>query len=46
MKEIVNDNLCPAGKLEDFYLFKANNLYHIICEDNIGVVSGHERWRV
>jgi hypothetical protein len=44
--KIVNDNLWPACKLEDFYLFKANNQYHIICEDNIGGVSGHVRWGV
>jgi hypothetical protein len=43
---IVNDNLWPACKLEDFYLFKAKNQYHIICEDNVGGVSGHERWGV
>jgi hypothetical protein len=43
---IVNDNLWPGCRLEDFYLFKANNQYHIICEDNVGGVSGHERWGV
>lgn len=43
---IVNDNLWPACKLEDFYLFKAENKYHIICEDNVGGVSGQERWGV
>ena len=42
----VNDNLSPTCKLEDFYLFKADNQYHIICEDNVGGVSGHERWGV
>ena len=44
--KIVNDNLWPGCKLEDFYLFKANNQYHIICEDNVGGVSGHERWGI
>lgn len=43
---IVNDNLWPDCKLEDFYLFKANGQYHIICEDNTGGISGHERWGV
>ena len=43
---IVNNNLWPDSQLEDFYLFKANGQYHIICEDNTGEVSGHERWGV
>jgi hypothetical protein len=42
----VNNNLWPECKLEDFYLFKAKKQYHIICEDNVGGVSGHERWGV
>ena len=42
----VNDNLSPTCKLEDFYLFKADNQYHIVCEDNVGGFSGHERWGV
>lgn len=42
----VNNNLWPDSKLEDFYLFKAKKQYHIICEDNVGGVSGHERWGV
>jgi hypothetical protein len=44
--EIVNDNVWPECKLEDFYLFKANDQYHFVCEDNAGAVSGHERWGV
>ena len=44
--KIINDNLWPACPLEDFYLFKANGKTHIICEDNVGGVSGHERWGV
>ncbi len=42
----VNENVWPAARLEDFYLFKSEGSYHIICEDNIGGVSGHERWGV
>lgn len=42
----INDNLWPECKLEDFYLFKTKDQYHIICEDNVGRVSGHERWGV
>jgi hypothetical protein len=44
--EIVNDNVWPECKLEDFYLFGARGQYHIICEDNVGEVSGHVRWGV
>ncbi|MFZ0282590.1 MAG: glycoside hydrolase family protein [Bacteroidales bacterium] len=44
--QIVNDNLWPASPLEDFYIFKAGGLTHIICEDNVGRLSGHERWGV
>jgi len=43
---IKNDDLWPDCKLEDFYAFKANNQFHLICEDNIGGVSGHERWGI
>jgi len=43
---ITNDNVWPACRLEDFYLFRAGNQYHMICEDNTGGVSGHERWGV
>jgi hypothetical protein len=42
--EIVNDNVWPECKLEDFYLFKVHDQYHFICEDNVGEVSGHVRW--
>jgi hypothetical protein len=41
-----NDNAWSACKLEDFYIFRAGNQYHIICEDNVGGVSGHVRWGV
>lgn len=43
---IVNDNAWPQCKLEDFYLFKLNDQYHCICEDNVGEVSGHIRWGI
>jgi len=43
---IVNYDVWPESKLEDFYLFKFNNRYHCICEDNVGQVSGHERWGI
>ena len=43
---IRNDNVWPAHRLEDFYLWKQDSLYHMLCEDNRGGVSGHERWGV
>ena len=43
---IQNDDVWPECKLEDFYLFKHNQKYHLICEDNVGGVSGHTRWGV
>src|SRR5208283_2356785 len=39
-----NDNVFPGARLEDFDYFKAGGKYHIICEDNVGKVTGHERW--
>jgi hypothetical protein len=30
--------------LEDFFFFKHGGEYHVVCEDNIGKVTGHERW--
>jgi hypothetical protein len=44
--DVVNDNVWPDGKLEDFYLFKTNDHYHLICEDNEGAVCGHVRWGI
>ncbi|HNX78718.1 MAG TPA: glycoside hydrolase family protein [Prolixibacteraceae bacterium] len=39
-----NGNVWPAARLEDFYLFKSKGMYHLICEDNQGALTGHERW--
>ena len=44
--ETINDNVWPEHKIEDFYMFKMDETYHFICEDNIGAISGHERWGV
>ncbi|MFW5872961.1 MAG: glycoside hydrolase family protein [bacterium] len=41
---IKNDNVWPQAKIEDFYLFKKDNKYHFICEDNVGHITGHIRW--
>jgi hypothetical protein len=43
---IVNDDVWPNCRLEDFYLFRTKAGYHMICEDNTGGISGHERWGV
>jgi hypothetical protein len=43
---IVNNNVWPESRLEDFYLFKLKDQYHCICEDNGGQVSGHVRWGI
>jgi len=43
---VKNDNVWPTSKLEDFYLFRHKNKYHLICEDNKGEVSGHVRWGI
>jgi hypothetical protein len=44
--EIINEDLWPSSKIEDFFIFKDRKHYHIICEDNTGGVSGHVRWGV
>ncbi len=43
---IKNENVWPDCNLEDFCFFKARNEYHIVCEDNVGGVSGYERWGI
>jgi len=43
---LVNSNVWPDAKLEDFFFFRQKDGYHVICEDNVGKVSGHERWGV
>jgi hypothetical protein len=44
--QVMNNDLWPASKIEDFFIFKCDGKYHIICEDNTGGVSGHVRWGV
>lgn len=41
---LANDGVWPAARLEDFFFFKSGDGYHLICEDNAGSVTGHERW--
>ncbi len=40
---VANNNLWPTAKVEDFFLFKKGSAYHLICEDNGGKVTGHNR---
>ena len=40
---VANPNLWPAAKIEDFFIFKKGSAYHLICEDNGGKVTGHDR---
>ena len=42
---VVNDNVWN-DRLEDFYIFRSRDYYHVICEDNTGKISGHLRWGV
>lgn len=42
----VNGDVWPECRLEDFYLYKMHGQYRFICEDNVGGISGHERWGV
>jgi hypothetical protein len=41
---LANGNAWPAARLEDFFFFQRGGEYHVICEDNVGKVTGHERW--
>jgi hypothetical protein len=44
--EVLNKDVYPLTRIEDFYMFRMNNEYNFICEDNVGKISGHERWGV
>jgi hypothetical protein len=44
--KVINDDLWPYSKIEDFFIFSSSGQYHIICEDNTGGVSGNVRWGV
>jgi hypothetical protein len=41
---MVNDRVWPQARVEDFFFFKHQGKYHLICEDNAGNITGHERW--
>jgi hypothetical protein len=41
---VANSNVWPSAKLEDFFFFKLGSEYNVVCEDNVGNVTGHVRW--
>lgn len=41
---VANDNVWPKCKLEDFYFFKHEGKYHVVCEDAVAGVTGHDDW--
>jgi hypothetical protein len=41
---MANDNVWPHCAVEDFFFFRHQGKYHILCEDNRGGLTGHERW--
>lgn len=41
---MLNPDIMPEITMEDPYLFFKDGLYHIICEDGHGTVTGHERF--
>jgi len=41
---LVNSNAWPKGKLEDFFLFKHADKYHLICEDAGASITGLRKW--
>ena len=42
--QLANSNLWPKARLEDFFFFKQAGQWHLLCEDNAGSITGHERW--
>lgn len=44
--KMVNDNVWPISRVEDFYLYRVKDRIYMICEDNAGEISGMERWGV
>ncbi|MCX6950879.1 MAG: glycoside hydrolase family protein [Verrucomicrobia bacterium] len=39
-----NAQVWPRARLEDFYVFRGGGRYFALCEDNVGGLTGHERW--
>lgn len=42
--QVANTNVWPKARLEDFFFFKQDGRWHLLCEDNAGSVTGHARW--
>lgn len=41
---VANDNVWPNGQVEDFFFFKHQGQFHLICEDSAGTITGHKKW--
>jgi hypothetical protein len=42
---VANDNVLPEDRFEDFFLFKEDGKYHLVCQDSLaGHVTGHNSW--
>jgi len=42
--KVINDNVWPTARIEDFFLFDSGGTYHLVCEDNAGSITGQSRW--
>ncbi len=42
--EVVNDNVWPESRIEDFYFFTKGGRTFLLSEDNVGGITGHPRW--
>ena len=42
--KVVGTNIWPKDRLEDFFFFLRDGQYHVLCEDNGGGVTSHNRW--
>jgi len=39
-----NPDVWRRDRIEDFYVFRRGGRYFAVCEDNVGGLTGHERW--
>jgi len=39
-----NNQVWPQARVEDFFFFRHQGKYHLICEDNAGSITGQSRW--
>ncbi len=40
---VASDRVWPRARVEDFFFFKQQGQYHLICEDNAGSITGRQR---